>query len=429
VSERSDVTRRAHPLQEAERAVQPQQAPRSRRAALLGGVGVATLAALLAGCAKDAPQDTWQPAGENARKIDNLQEPVFLIAGIVGVIVFATVGYCMLRFRDRGQDMPKQTHGKPALEIMLTIIPAIILLFVGVFTVSTVFALAKTNDTECIVNVTGQQWWWEYDYPAQPGCMPGGITTPIVTSGELVIPATTRVLLHVTSRDVIHSFWIPKLNGKRDAVPGRDQTLRMEADHPGIYDGQCTEFCGLSHARMRMAAVSLNSADFTTWVTNQTAAYTAPQEGTLAATGQSTFISQCSRCHQVNGLSTTTDGVTTPVLSNPDQYIVAGAAPNLTNLMTRTTFAGATFDLLTQECRDRLYNATPEEFGQLYLQGVTPDCFEEANLRTWIRNAPAMKPMYAAPDETVDGKYRGMPHLNLTENQIDEIIAYLQERK
>ena len=103
--------------------------------------------------------------------------------------------------------------------------------------------------------------------------MPGGITTPIVTSGELVIPTNTRVLLHVTSRDVIHSFWIPKLNGKRDAVPGRDQTLRLEADYPGIYDGQCTEFCGLSHARMRMAAVALNEGDFATWVANQTKAY------------------------------------------------------------------------------------------------------------------------------------------------------------
>ena len=150
---------------------------------------------------------------------------MFFIAGVVFVIVFATVVYSVIKFRDRGQDMPEQTHGRPALEIILTIIPAVILLFVGVFTVSTVFALAKTDDTQCVVNVTGQQWWWEYDYPAQSGCMPGGITTPIVTSGELVIPAQTRVLLHITSRDVIHSFWIPRLNGKRDAVPGRDQTL------------------------------------------------------------------------------------------------------------------------------------------------------------------------------------------------------------
>jgi cytochrome c oxidase subunit II len=421
----------ARPLQEATPDVHEQHAtPRRRRlTAGLAGAGAVTLGAFLAGCAKDAPQDTFRPAGENARKIDNLQKPVFFIAGIVLVLVLVTVAFCIVKYRDRGQDMPKQSHGKPALEITLTVIPAVILLFVGVFTVSTVFALAKTSDTECVVNVTGQQWWWEYDYPVQSGCMEGGITAPIVTSGELVIPAKTRVLLHVTSRDVIHSFWIPRLNGKRDAVPGRDQTLRMQADQPGIYDGQCTEFCGLSHARMRMAAVSLNSGDFATWVGNQLEAYTAPQAGTLAATGESTFISQCSRCHQVNGLTTTINDVETPVLSNPDEYIVSGAAPNLTNLMTRTTFAGATFDLLTDECRDKLYGASADDFGALYLQGVTPDCFDEANLRTWIRNAPAMKPMYSSDDQLTDGKYRGMPQLNLTENQIDELIAYLQERK
>ncbi|MCU1504145.1 MAG: cytochrome c oxidase subunit [Ilumatobacteraceae bacterium] len=399
-----------------------------RRPALaLGGIAAAVV---LAGCAKNAPQDTFRPAGENARKIDNLQRPVFYTAGIVLLIVIAAVVFAMIKYRDRGQEMPEQTHGKPWLEILLTIIPAVILLFVGVFTVKTVFALAKVDDTQCIVNVTGQQWWWEYDYPAQAGCMPGGITTPIVTSGELVIPDQTKVLLHITSRDVIHSFWIPRLNGKRDAVPGRDQTLRMEADQPGIYTGQCTEFCGLSHARMRMAAVSLNADDFGTWVANQTKAYAPAEKDTLAAQGETQFITNCSRCHQVNGLTTTdANGVVTPVLANPDQYEVSGSAPNLTDLMTRTTFAGATFDLLTPACRERLYNAPPDQFGKLYLQGVTPECFNEGELRDWLRNAPAKKPMYSAENEKLDGKYRGMPNLNLTENQIDQLVAYLLERK
>jgi cytochrome c oxidase subunit II len=394
-----------------------------RTVAALGGLG----AAVLAGCAKNAPQDTFHPAGENARKIDDLQRPVFIVAGVVLVIVAAAVGYCVVKYRDRGQEMPEQTHGKPALEIALTILPALILLGVGVFTVKSVFALAKTDDTQCIVNVTGQQWWWEYDYPAQSGCMPGGITTPIVTSGELIIPAKTNVLLHITSRDVIHSFWIPRLNGKRDAVPGRDQTLRMQADQPGIYTGQCTEFCGLSHARMRMAAVSLNLDDFGTWVANQTKAYAAPAADSLAAQGQTQFVTNCSRCHQVNGLMSA-DG-TAPVLANPDLYEVSGAAPNLTDLMTRTTFAGATFDLLTDSCRDKLYNAPSDQFGKMYLAGVTPDCFNEAELREWLRNAPAKKPMYSAEDEKVDGKYRGMPNLKLSDNQIDQLVAYLLQRK
>jgi hypothetical protein len=168
----------------------------------LSALGLGSAAVLLAGCAKNAPQDTWQPAGSNARMIDNLQEPVFLVAGIVGVIVFVAIGYALFKFRDRGQEMPEQSHGKPALEIGLTILPALILVGVGIPTVSTVFKLAKSSDTQCIVNVTGQQWWWEYDYPAQAGC--GGIEKPIVTSGQLVIPAGQHVLhgrhcLHLAS--------------------------------------------------------------------------------------------------------------------------------------------------------------------------------------------------------------------------------------
>jgi cytochrome c oxidase subunit 2 len=396
---------------------------RVRRLALPGAAVAAV--AFLSSCAKDAPQDTFQPKGDNARNIDNLQRTPFYIAGGVFIIVFGVVMFCVFRFRDRGQAIPKQTHGKPALEIALTILPAIILIGVGIPTVRTLFMLAKTSDTQCVINVTGQQWWWEYDYPVQDGC--GGISEPIVTSGQIVIPAKENVLLKITSRDVIHSFWIPALNGKRDAVPGRVHTLRMEADQPGIYAGQCTEFCGLSHAYMRMEAVALDAASFETWKANQLEPYTAPSDA-AGKTGESTFLTQCSRCHQVNGIINA-DG--DPVISRPDQYVFSGAAPNLTNLMTRTDFAGASFDLLTEECRDKLWSAKPADFSALYLQGVTPGCFDAVNLREWLRDAPGKKPMYADPDKLgpTDGKTRGMPNLNLTEDQIDQIVSFLTERK
>ena len=128
------------------------------RRMLTVGVGLSTSLAL-AGCATNAPQDTFQPKGPNAQMIDDLQKPVFAVAGIIGVIVTAAVVYAIFKFRDRGQPIPEQTHGKPALEITLTIIPALILTVVGVFTFRTVFDLAKTSDTEMIINVTGQQWW------------------------------------------------------------------------------------------------------------------------------------------------------------------------------------------------------------------------------------------------------------------------------
>ena len=384
----------------------------------LYGVGTAVV---LAGCASNAQQDTFAPKGPNAQKIDTLQKPVFAVAGIIGVIVFVAVVYAVIKFRDRGQPIPHQTHGNPALEITLTIIPALILAVVGVFTFRTVFDLSKTDDTEMIINVTGQQWWWEYDYPVQNDY---GITQPIITSGQLVIPVGTKVMLRQTSRDVIHSYWIPSLNGKRDAVPGRVHLNRLEADEPGIYAGQCTEFCGLSHANMRMEAIALSKEDFAKWVSNQLKPYSPPMEATLAKEGETVFLNQCVRCHQVNGLKRS-DG--TAVIAAPDENLVAGAAPNLSHLMSRNTFAGAMFDLVTPKCRADVWQSDSASFGAKYLAGVSEDCMNQSDLRGWLRNAPAMKPMYANPAllASTGGKYRGMQNLGLTESDIEKLVAYL----
>lgn len=397
-------------------------APRRRRLALpLAAVG---LTVLLASCAKDAPQDSWSPDGDNAQKIHDLQWPVFAIAGVILVLVASAITFVVFRYRDRGQAIPEQTHGRPALEIGLTILPALILIGVAVPTVGTLMALNRTDDTECVVNVTGQQWWWEIDYPTGD-CAGVAIDEPIVTSGQLVIPADANVLMRGTSRDVIHSFWVPRINGKRDVVPGRIHTLRLHADHPGIYAGQCAEFCGLSHANMRMEIVALSQEDFATWVDQQIAP-AGEIEGELAQEGESIFIANCARCHQVNG-QTNAEGA--PVIAAPEDNVYSGAAPNLTHLMSRNTFAGATWDLLTPECRERVWTADPEEFGALYLEGVTAECFNEVDLREWLRDAPAKKPMYTEQDSLAetDGLPRGMPDLNLSEDDIDALIAYLLE--
>ena len=393
--------------------------PKTTRRVLAATVAGSGL--FLTGCATNAPQDIFQPKGPNAQDINQLQKLVFPIAGIVGVIVLTLATYIFLKFRDRGQEIPSQAHGRPIVEITLTVVPALILSVVGVFTFRTIFDLAETQDTEMVINVTGQQWWWEYDYPVQEDF---GIKQPIITSGQLVLPVGTKVLLRETSRDVIHSYWIPALNGKKDAVPGRINLLRLEADKPGIYAGQCTEFCGLSHANMRMEAVALSKEDFAKWVANQQKAYAAPAAGTLAAEGEQVFLNQCVRCHQVNGQKRA-DG--TLVIAAPDENVYSGAAPNLSHLMTRNTFAGAMFDLLKQSCRDDVWKAKPEEFGGKYLSGVSEDCLNATDLRAWLRNAPAMKPMYADPTKLgpTDGKYRGMPALGLSESDIDKLVAYL----
>jgi cytochrome c oxidase subunit II len=412
----------------------PMTESRSRPLPVLGRIAAAVVAAVaLSACASNAPQDTWKPEGQYAQDIQDLQWWIFLIAGIVGVIVFGVVLFVVIKFRDRGQPIPEQSHGKALLEYAFIAGPAVLLAVIAVPTVSLVLDLNDTDNADCVITVTGQQWWWEYDYPIDAegnicGFKPTGEAAPIVTSGQMIIPTQAKVVIRGSSRDVIHSFWVPKLNGKRDMVPGRVHTWNFQAERPGIFAGQCAEFCGLSHANMRMEIVALDDADFQSWIDNQLEPYQSPEEGTLAATGEATFVAQCSRCHQIDGL-TNADGEL--VISQPEQFVWSGAAPNLTNLMTRNTFAGATWDLLTEDCRQRVWEASPEDFGALYLKGVTADCFNEIDLKEWLRNAPAKKPMYTNPEslEATDGKTRGMPNLNLSEDQINELVAYLLERK
>lgn len=395
---------------------------------VMGTAGLFGGLLFLASCARNSPQDTWKPKGDSARKIDNLQRPVFLVAGIVGVLVVIVVAFVVVRYRDRGQPIPKQSHGKPALEIVLTIIPFIILATIGAFTARAIVDIADTDGCEMTVNVTGQQWWWEYDYPVTEANKKWGIEKPIVTSGELVIPAGTCVILRQTSRDVIHSYWIPALNGKKDAVPGRVQENKLEADEPGYFAGQCTEFCGLSHANMRQWAIALTEEDFRTWAANQQkdATVYAEDDESPEAVGYRAFRQNCSRCHQVNGMQNA-DG--SPTIAAPENNIVAGSAPNLTHFMSRSRFAGETFPLLTEECNNRLTKAAATTLGAVYLdlQGPDGSCLNRQTLEKWLRNAPEMKPMYVKPDAL--GRLRGMPALGLSETQIDSIVTYLQTLK
>ena len=291
------------------------------------------LALLLVGCSdRSTPQNIFDPKGSQAEKINNLQVPVFIIAGVVGVLVMGTVAIILFQFRAKkhpDDEVPTQIHGNSKLEIAWTIMPGVLLLLVAVPTVATVFDLAQKPSNALVVDVVGQQWWWEFDYPDQG----------IVTANEMVIPVGQNVQVRISSRDVIHSFWIPALNGKRDAVPGRVSSITFHADQTGEFWGQCTEFCGLSHANMRIRAVALSPEDFDAWVANQQKPAVEPADDAAKA-GHDTFTARgCSSCHAINGVS-----------DPKDVPLVAGAAPNLTHLMSRTTFAGATYNLITPDC-------------------------------------------------------------------------------
>ena len=377
-------------------------------------LGVGLFAMVVAGCAKDAPLDTFQPQGSQAQDIQNLQVPVFIIAGVIGVLVFAITAFIIVRFRRRKgheEDVPKQIHGAPRLEVMWTILPGVLLAGVAIFTISTIFKLAESHPDAMRVTVIGQQWWWEFQYPDVKS--PAGV--PIVTANEMVIPVHRNVALSITSRDVIHSFWIPRLNGKKDAVPGRVQPLTLEANDTGEFYGQCTEFCGLSHANMRMRVIALPEDQYNAWVQNQFKLASDATDPTAQA-GETIFKSQCARCHTINGL---TDAQGQPLVSQANTQLVSGAAPNLTHLMSRTTFAGSALNLKIPGCTG---NETPD-----LPTGTPVNCLNVVALARWLRNPPGVLPMDAT--QNAQGLYRGMPNLGLSETQIGQVIAYLSTLK
>jgi cytochrome c oxidase subunit II len=321
--------------------------PSSRRSATLAAVarpGVRRLTVLVLGlgllataCASDAPQDSLDPAGPEARQIDNLFGPVMGAAIVVLVVVQALVVYAVLRYRRRPDEpegldeVPAQVHGNTRLEIGWTILPALILAVVAIFTVPVIFDLTEEPEDALTVDVVGQRYWWAYRYPEQDR-MPGPAFT---TANELHIPARQQVLLRLTAEDVIHSFWAPRLNGKRDVVPGREHTWKLEADEPGVYSGQCAEFCGTSHANMRLKVVAHDQEDWEAWLDDQQRPAEEPPSG-LAATGFELFGQRCATCHQVDGSWEQVAEDSPP-------------APNLTHLFSRDCFAGCIFDLNRNE--------------------------------------------------------------------------------
>lgn len=342
---------------------------------------LAGLALVMSACARNAPQDYLEPAGPEARMLDRLWDPVFLVAAVMFVIVEGLILLVVLRYRARSDDeAPVQVHGNAKMEIGWTIVPALLMAFVGVGTLATIFKLSDDPERGHLeVKVVGHQFWWEFEYPEG-----------FRTANELHIPTGRDVNLVMTAAEpdlrgpdqkvakgVIHSFWIPKLAGKQDVVPNRVSELLLRADRPGRYQGQCTEFCGASHANMRAVAVAHTPADYAEWVRGQMEDAVHPTSG-LAAEGLEQFsASGCIGCHRVVGLTDT---------SGTD-IAVGRRGPDLTHLMSREVFAGAIFPL------------------------------DEPHLRRWLRDPPGEKPMNEAT---------GMPNLNLTEKEIEKLVAYLQ---
>ncbi|HKW39728.1 MAG TPA: cytochrome c oxidase subunit II [Gemmatimonadales bacterium] len=321
-------------------------------------------ALLLVGCAGPFPQSTLQPRSDFARATDVLFTEILWWAAVVFVLVELVLVVTLVRFRHReGRPAPTPTHGHTIMEIAWTLAPAVILVFVAVPTVRTIFSTAGDAPADALkVEVIGHQWWWEYRYPE----------LGIVTADEMHLPVGKPVQVAITSADVIHSFWAPALGGKRDAIPGRVNRIAFRADSVGDYSGQCAEFCGASHANMRLQVVVESQPAFQAWADAQKAAAAAPAKGSLAEQGRAVYgRSACIGCHTIQGVSPGIIG------------------PNLTHVGSRTTLAG----------------------------GIFPN--DSAHLASWIADAPALKP----------GSIMTRMKPPLSDADIAALVAYLESLK
>jgi len=311
---------------------------------------------------------TLAPASTPAHQIFDLSIFVVAITSGIFLVVGGLLAIVLWRFRARKTDPagePAQIYGSTQIELAWTVIPILIVVVLFLTTARIIFAIqdAPKPKTALDVTVIGHQFWWEFRYPKYG----------VVTANELHVPVSSSsaqeaTFLKLTSADVNHSFWIPQLAGKTDLIANHVNSMWMDPQKPGLYLGQCAQFCGSQHALMLLRVYVDTPAQFATWINNQ---QQQAQQDPVGAAGRRVFETQaCMNCHTISGTAAT-----------------GRFGPDLTHLMSRATLASGAMD-------------------------NTP-----ANLRQWIKS----------PDTFKSGAL--MPAMQLSDKQLDEITAYLETLK
>lgn len=295
------------------------------------------LALVLAGCTPDSyPQTTLRPLADFARIGDDIQTTTLKWAVGVFILVEGALLYAIFRFRGKPDDLePTQVHGNTTIEIIWTVVPALILAAIAVPTVRGIFETAAVPGADALeVDVIGHQWYWEFRYPS----------LNLTTANELHVPVGQTVSLRMRTGDVVHSFWSPRLAGKRDVFPNRETRLWFKAEKAGEYSGQCGEFCGIQHARMAFRVVAQTADQFQAWGAHMqtlkarpAVAGAAPAEapkdsaqGPSYGAGEKLFRAKgCIACHSLNAFEAP-KGMIGPNLANVGArtYIAAGTLKN-----------------------------------------------------------------------------------------------------
>lgn len=333
--------------------------------------GVAAWPWLTVSVLAQAPQKTpsiLAPASTPAHQIFDLSIFVISIAGGIFLVVGGLLAVALFRFRARNTDPlaePAQIYGSTQIELAWTVIPILIVVVLFLTTARIIFAIQDAPKPAAALDVTviGHQFWWEFRYPKYG----------VVTANELHIPVSSDAapkptFLKLTSADVNHSFWVPQLAGKTDLIANHINTMWLDPHTPGLYVGQCAQFCGTQHALMLLRVYVDPPDQFAVWVRNQ---QQAGVEDSQVAAGRRVFETQaCMNCHTIAGTAAT-----------------GRFGPDLTHLMSRATLASGAI------------NNTP------------------GNLRDWIRDPSAFK----------NGAL--MPAMQLSDEQLDQVTAYLKTLK
>ncbi len=328
---------------------------------------------LAAGAGSTENLSIFDPAAPPADYIRSLSLMIFAITGLIFLLVEGILFYSVIRFRRTAAGVttePPQVYGSKPIEIAWTAAPTLVVFLLVLVLARTLWEVKvtppapKENDNALFVTVIGRQWWWEYVYDHYNGKPLG-----FATANELHIPAGDKdqarpVYLTLKSADVCHSYWVPRLAGKTDLIPGRVNHLWFQSDRPDTYFGQCAEYCGTQHANMLLRVVVEPRVEFERWLEHESA--TAVEDAAVAE-GKSAFMAQsCVNCHRVRGTA------------------AAGTyAPDLTHLMSRKTLAS----------------------------GMMPNTPE--NLRRWVDDPQPIKPGCL------------MPAFGLSERERNLIVAYL----
>jgi len=330
------------------------------RQALRKSSGLAALLLLGAtACTADTPQTAFNPHSDYAVQGLDLFQAIIVLGVIIGVVVEAVLIWAAIRYRRRASDqLPPQVHGNTLIEIAWTTGPVLVVASILFLTLPVIFRTQAPAPAGAMdVEVVGHQFWWEFVYP----------DANVDTANELHLPVGRTVNLILHSNDVIHSFWIPALGGKRDAIPGHTNFIWLTPNSTGNFPGQCYQLCGYSHANMRDRAVIQPESDFDAWLAGQQQPPVQPTNA-VATEGADLFQkTSCPSCHTING---------TPAEGK--------IGPNLTHFASRGTFAGSIFETNAE------------------------------NIRLWLKDPPAVKP----------GSL--MPNYHLTDHQLDVLVAYLQ---